>query len=401
MQRVAVDLHRALTVREDIELLTLCLESDARWTGPRTFGFIVRLLREVPRLVHDQAVDVVLFSSMVTASIVAVLGKRIRDAGAITAAIPVGRDITLDNPPYQWFVKRVLRELDVILPISRATAETALVRGADPRRVHVVPCGVDLPELSAPDDRGAERDALLARLRATGPSVREDALLLLSVGRHQKRKGFLWFVEEVMPRLGEETVYLLAGNGPMTGAIEKAIRGRGLERRVMLLGKVPEDLLVALYRGSDLFIMPNIPVPGDIEGFGVVMIEAGAAGLPVIAADLEGIRDVVTPGVNGSLVPPGDSDGFAREVERYADPILRIEESRRAERHVRGSFGWQGIAEKHLTILRRELASAREYTDSAPEDRTEPSEDLADDPQKNATQNISEHHAATPGEGLN
>src|SRR5690606_18375010 len=120
-------------------------------------GFLGSLLHSIPRIVRDERIDAVLFSSMVTASTVVVLKEAIARAGAITAAIPVGRDITLDNPPYQWFVRRVLRDLDLILPISRATAEAAIARGADSGRVHVVPCGVDLPSLSRTTDRKRDR----------------------------------------------------------------------------------------------------------------------------------------------------------------------------------------------------------------------------------------------------
>ena len=78
-----------------------------------------------------------------------------------------------------------------------------------------------------------------------------------------------------------------------------------------VLGQVSEALLVTLFQGSDLFVMPNIPVAGDLEGFGVVMLEAGLCGLPIVAAELEGIRDVVREGENGVLVSPGDAVAFA------------------------------------------------------------------------------------------
>ncbi len=366
MQRVAVDLERALSRRTDIELITLCLESGARWNGVLTVGFLGKLLREVPRIVRERRVDAILFSSMVTASTVLVLQERLRREGVITAAIPVGRDITLNNPIYQKVVRGVLTRLDLILPISRATAQTALDRGARPDRVHVVPCGVEFPELTGGEDRAPARAELIARLRERGHELDPEALLLTSVGRHQERKGFHWFVEQVAPRMPAGTVYLLAGSGPMTPNIRSAVAARGLEDRVLLLGQIEEDLLVSLYRGSDLFIMPNIHVPGDIEGFGVVMIEAGAAGLPVIAADLEGIRDVITPGENGTLIPSRDADAFVRAIEWYrAHPAERENEARRAERFVRSSFGWDGIAEQHLAHIRALLRSEREEAPTA------------------------------------
>ena len=71
----------------------------------------------------------------------------------------------------------------------------------------------------------------------------------------------------------------------MTPAVRDAVGRHGLAERVRILGRVGEELLATLYSGADLFVMPNIPVPGDMEGFGVVMLEAGLNGLPVLAAD--------------------------------------------------------------------------------------------------------------------
>ena len=353
MQRVAVGLHRALEAHPEVEMEAMVLETSWRWTGIRTPAFLLKLLRELPRRARDHRADVVLFSSMVTASTTLVIGDRLRRAGVRTGVIPVGRDVTLPNPLYQRLVPRILAAIDFVFPISRATAGTCLIRGAATGRVHVVPCGVELPPPPTPEDRLSTRRSLLERLRSAGHSLPNDALLLLSVGRHQERKGFHWFVDEVAPRLAPDTVYLLAGSGPMTPEIERRVEARGLRDRVILLGQVDEELLGMLYGGSDLFLMPNIPVEGDIEGFGVVMLEAGASGLPVVAADLEGIKDVIADGINGRLVGSGDTAGFIAAIESYRDPIVRSAASERAARHVHETFGWSAVAEQYLSILRK------------------------------------------------
>ena len=85
--------------------------------------------------------------------------------------------------------------------------------------------------------------------------------------------------------------------------------------RVRRLGRISEEELIELYRRGQLFIMPNIVVPGDMEGFGIVMLEAGACGLPNLAADLEGIRDVIEDGVNGWFAPSEDANAFAARIE--------------------------------------------------------------------------------------
>jgi phosphatidylinositol alpha-1,6-mannosyltransferase len=210
---------------------------------------------------------------------------------------------------------------------------------------------VDTAAFAPPPDRAAARAELLRALGAE--DVPPDALLLASVGRHQERKGFQWFVAEVMPRLPEGVVYLLAGEGPVTPAIREAVQSRGLGGRVLLPGQVTEDTLLKLYRGADLFVMPNVPVPGDIEGFGVVMLEAGLCGLPVLAADLEGIRDVVSEGRSGHLLPSRDAAAFAGAVLRYhADRAALARASASAARHVADAFSWSAVAEQYLCVMR-------------------------------------------------
>jgi phosphatidylinositol alpha-1,6-mannosyltransferase len=353
MQRVATGLHAALAARDDVRLSSLVLETSWKATPYRMPGYLAGLLRAIPRVVEEEDIDVVLFSSMVTASLAPVLRGRLARRGTRMAAIPVGRDVTLPTPGYRWLVRRVFSALDLVLPISRATADECLARGADPASLHVIPCGVDTGAFAPPRDRAAARRELLRAIGESPATVPDDALLLVSVGRHQARKGFQWFADEVMPRLPDNVYYLVTGVGPMTPRIQAAIDRHGLGGRARLLGKVPEDTLRTLYRGGDLFIMPNIHVPGDIEGFGVVMLEAGLCGLPVVAAELEGISDVVREGENGHLAPSRDAEAFARAILRYrGDREALAVASRAAARYTARTYSWTGVAERFVEIFR-------------------------------------------------
>jgi phosphatidyl-myo-inositol dimannoside synthase len=137
---------------------------------------------------------------------------------------------------------------------------------------------------------------------------------------------------------------------------------------VVLLGQVSESLLATLYAGSDLFVMPNIPVAGDMEGFGVVMVEAGAAGLPVLAADLEGIRDVIAAGENGELLPSGNAGAFLDAIARYRDPSRLAGASARARAYVVAHFSWAGIADTLVGILQSAAAASANQPGQAPQE---------------------------------
>jgi phosphatidylinositol alpha-1,6-mannosyltransferase len=116
---------------------------------------------------------------------------------------------------------------------------------------------------------------------------------------------------------------------------------------------VDEELLATLYRGADTFVMPYIPVPGDMEGFGVVMLEAGLSGLPTLAADLEGIRDVVHPGENGELLPSRDAGAWVDAIVRMRSRNgSRAENAARARHFTLTHFGWDSIANRMVDGLR-------------------------------------------------
>ncbi len=358
MQRFAQGLHAALAEHPEVEMHSLLLETSWKATPYRMPKYMAGVLARLPARVRRERIDVVLHSSMVTAALIPPLAGAIRRAGAIVAATPVGRDVTLPTPPYQWWVPRVLRSLDLVFPISRATGRECLARGLPPGRMEVVPCGVDTRSFTPPEDRAAARRALLAAIGEPAAAIPDDALLLASVGRHQERKGFHWFTGEVMPKLPPDVHFLVTGEGPMTARIRQEIERHGLGSRVRLLGKVPEETLRALYRGADLFVMPNVPVKGDIEGFGVVMLEAGMCGLPVLAADLEGISDVIREGENGHLLPPRDAVAFAEVISRYRGrPDLLAAASRRAASFTERTFGWAAVADRYVRALRRRLAA--------------------------------------------
>lgn len=352
MQRVAAELHTALARHPGVELHSLLLETSWRWTHVRIFPFLAGLLLRIPRLVRREGIDAILFSSIVTATLAPELRRRPGMRSVRMAAVVHGLDITTAAPLWQRIVRRTFRALDRVTPISRATAEEARRRGVPPERMEVVHLGIDTQRFPPPGDRTEARRELLLALGEAGEGIPDDALLLCSVGRHVERKGFAWFAREVVPRLPEKTVWLLAGEGPETPAVREALRRKGGEKKARLLGRVSEELLQRLYRGSDLFVMPNVPVPDDMEGFGMVVLEAALSGLPTVGARLEGIQDSVTEGENGVLVEPGDAAAFAAVIERLGSDrgeLARM--SARARRYVESTRGWAGVADRYVRAI--------------------------------------------------
>ncbi|MDE2731073.1 MAG: glycosyltransferase family 4 protein [Bacteroidota bacterium] len=332
MQRVAVDLSDHLKCQPGIEARDIVLRSSWRFHHVRCAPWLVWTLIRLQTMARRGVMDAVLFSSMVTGALAPLLRPTFKAAGIPMAAIAHGRDVTLPGLHQLMVIRRALRGLDAVMPVSRATARACQERGMPTRRIHVVPNGVD-----------SERFTL-------GGGSEDGQLRLLSVGRLVRRKGFAWFVENVMPRLPSGVNYRIVGDGPEKEKIARVIRRSGLQSRVSMLGQLTDGELVQSFQMSDLLVMPNRPVAGDMEGFGVVMLEAGACGMPTVAADLEGIRDVITPGRNGVLVRQGNAAAFAEAIQTTrSDAAVRS----RVRDHTVSTFSWDRIAARFVDHLER------------------------------------------------
>jgi len=350
MQRVATELHSALEARDDVWMRTVALRSSWKWLHIKVVPFLVSLAARLGRDAAVHRADAILFTSMTTALPLLIAGPALKKKGIQLAAIVHGLDVTDPNPMYQMAVRHLCGMLDAVMPVSRATGEELVARGLPRERVHVVPNAVDLDRFEGVAASRSEP----ARVHIAGAlPLPDDAFLLVTVGRQVRRKGFVWFIENVMPKLPERVIFWLAGDGPERENIEAAIERASLQQRVRCLGKISEEELVELYRRGKLFVMPNIVVPGDMEGFGIVMLEAGACGLPTLAADLEGIRDVIDDGVNGWFAPTEDAEAFAARIKSLLDdPDGLRKASKRAAEYVTSTFRWDSTAQRYLDALR-------------------------------------------------
>jgi glycosyltransferase-like protein len=213
----------------------------------------------------------------------------------------------------------------------------------------IVPNGVDPGRFGsgAPGERPRFRGRI---------GVADGQCLVLTVGGVEPRKGTATLFE-AMARLRRTVdpppVLALVGGHSFQDyrAYREAALARlpalGLEpgRDVVLLGTVPEAELGGWYRAADVFAFPSVK-----EGFGLVVLEALAAGLPVVATDIPVFTEYLTSGENAMLVPPGDGPRLAGALEALAtDPVLRRRLAA-AGAPVVDRFTWEASAFRHLDI---------------------------------------------------
>ena len=177
---------------------------------------------------------------------------------------------------------------------------------------------------------------------------------ILTVGRLVKRKGVLWFVESVMPKLVKQVpglVYDVVGTGEDEPKILEAIERLDLQENIVMHGRVSDEERENIYRNASIFVMPNIPVENDMEGFGIVALEAALHSLPIVASGIEGIRDAISDGDNGYLLKARNIDDYVDRISTLInDPKFSEDFGSRARRYTIETYDWSKIAQRYLDI---------------------------------------------------
>lgn len=140
---------------------------------------------------------------------------------------------------------------------------------------------------------------------------------ILSVGRLVKRKGFDIVLEALANLDVEDWRYWIIGEGPDRKRLRSIVKSYNLDRKVKFLGNIAGPRLYQYYNACDIFIMPSREINGDVEGFGIVFLEAAALGKPVIGGRSGGIPEAIIDGQTGILVNP-------REMHEIRDAIEKL-----------------------------------------------------------------------------
>ncbi|MDB5164481.1 MAG: glycosyl transferase group 1 [Candidatus Saccharibacteria bacterium] len=339
MELFAFDLYTSLAAKTDTRLI--------KWGGS---GRVKAVLVALPYVTVKAffsllrgGVDVIHVQDGVLAPVGYLLSQLFRKPFTVVIH---GLDITYKNPLYRKSAPWTVARADVVFCISEAASTEAQQRGVPIDKIVVIPLAV------RDTYKGKTRPALLKVL-----DLPADAKILLTVGRLVKRKGVAWFIENVLPDLVSrhpEIVYLIVGDGEERSVVEAVIKKTDMGRHVRVLGRVSEEVRELAYSGADIFIMPNITVPGDMEGFGLVLLEASIYGLPVVATDTEGIKDAISNGKNGVLVPVSDPTAFGSAVERFLTDhktAAKFGESSRA--FTLATYQWDVLAERYIEQYKR------------------------------------------------
>lgn len=245
-----------------------------------------------------------------------------------------------------WLSGRVLRHARFVIANSRNTARILGERwGLPADRIRVLHPGVDVARF-APADRDPAARARLGW---------GDRPVVLTVGRLQRRKGHDQMIRalDTIRRAVPDVLYAIVGDGEERPALQELVARQGLGGHVQFLGALDDAAMVACYQQCDLFVLPNRQEGQDIEGFGMVLLEAQACGKPVLAGASGGTAETMEIPETGRVVPcEGPAALAAAVVAMLADRRELDRMGRAARRRAVEQFDWDVLGRRAAQLFR-------------------------------------------------
>ncbi|MCC6442030.1 MAG: glycosyltransferase family 4 protein [Armatimonadetes bacterium] len=297
--------------------------------------------RSAARLCRQRPVSLLQFGVLNEVALTGVLMQAV--CGVPYLVYTHGLDILVmgRNRYRRWLRRLILGRATRLVAVSGYVRETLISLGVPPEKISVIHPGVEAERFRP----GLDIASLRQKHGLEGHRV------ILSVARLVERKGHAQIIR-ALPELIRRIpglVYLIVGDGPERPSLEKLAEAMHLQPYVRFAGAVPACELPGYYNACALFaLLPyEIPDSGDVEGFGMVYLEASACGKAVIGTDCGGVREAVEDGKCGLLIPQNDRLAFIEAATALlADPELAGELGRygrlRAERH----FTWPAVASR-------------------------------------------------------
>ncbi len=279
--------------------------------------------------------DVIHAHWIIPTGFIAIIVGRLLRIPVVTTAHG-GDAFSLRSPFYRWAKRLTLNNSSTWTSNTRSTAAAAM-SGGGTKAPDIVPMGVDV-QLFASGNRGLYR---------AGLEEREQVILF--VGRLVEKKGCEILINAfgyVTANYSGKVVLWIVGDGDERDVLENLVRNLGLSGKVRFFGKQPNENLPDIYAAADLFVLPSIEDRnGDTEGQGVVLLEAMASGVPIVASQVGGVEDVVKDRFTGWLLESTEPVRFGgRVVECLNSPQIMRVLADNARRNVM-AYDWPVVAQ--------------------------------------------------------
>ncbi|RLA25413.1 MAG: glycosyltransferase family 1 protein [Gammaproteobacteria bacterium] len=274
-------------------------------------------------------------------------------SGAPVVTLVHGLDLIVDNKFYQALFIPAIRSCDAVIVNSRNTQQLAIEANINKKKISIIHPGVTIPE----NKNKGDYEYLLSRFSIGSRPV------IISVGRLTKRKGIAEFIENSLPDIVKkipDILFVVVGEDAINAInknkesekyrIKGIVASMHLEGNVLFTGFLSDIELQAFYAIAQVFIFPVIPTDHDVEGFGMVAIEAAAYGVPTVAFAKGGVVDAVKHGTSGFLVEPMEYTAFTEKVIQLLLSRSDYIEKEQCKQFAK-KFSWNNYLEKLDRLL--------------------------------------------------
>jgi glycosyltransferase involved in cell wall biosynthesis len=294
-----------------------------------------KLIWRLPQLVRQHAIDIVHLHSRRGADDFGILGARLSGAKVV-----LSRRVDNRQPRALLAIKQ--HGIDHTIAISRAIRRVLLHDGMDRHRLSCVPSAIDLSKTHTEGDPNFIRRYF---------NVPEETRIIAMAAQFIERKGHHTLIQ-AMPRVVQahpQTRVVLFGQGPLRASVEAAVHRLGLDDYVVFAGF--EADLTPFWPGVDVLAHPAYR-----EGLGIALLEAAAAGVPIVAGRAGGIPEIVRDGETGRLIEPGDHHALAEAlIALLNDPNRRAALAAQGRQRVAERFSIDAMVAGNLTVYRKLL----------------------------------------------
>jgi len=260
---------------------------------------------------------------------------------------------SLTSRKLSWLLPKIYNQASAIIANSQNTKVLLENIGVHSKKIHIINPGVNVQYFNVEGDAAQT----IRQRHHLG-----EAPVILTVGRMQRRKG-QDMVIKALPHIQQkipQVKYVIVGSGEELSHLEKLVREFQLTDSVIFAGRVPDNELAAYYAACDVFAMPNQQIGPDIEGFGMVYLEAGAARKPVIGGKSGGTEDAIIDNLTGLRVDGTNIEEIATAITSLLlDPARAQAMGECGRRRVEQEFTWEAVVER--TRLVATLATQGAY----------------------------------------
>jgi len=348
MENLIYDIYTHLSLNYETEVIAPCChqKETARIYRPKRKGFLYFAIYSVIKaasLKRNKKYDFVFGGSLAVLPILIILKILLK---AKYVAYVHGLDVIYNNAFYQLILKTCTPFMNGFVCNSRNTKALLTQRFKNLKNTTVIPPGMHAEKFPAQSARPYPRK------------------YILSVGRLTSRKGLIPFVENCFLYISKQfpdVDFLITGSEPKEAMYHKCgyeqqlrqcIKKNGLEKRVFLLGWVENDQKLALYQHCECAVFPVVPLENDVEGFGMVAIEAGIMGRPTVAFNVGGIGDAIIDGKTGTLIDSDDYPQMTGEIKKILQK-QKYTNHDAIHKEVKRHYSWDKLLTRYDNFLHR------------------------------------------------